>query len=115
MNELPVADLHVRMKMSELLGTLGGLTDKDFRDGYMHLADVAAQNDDGTALDILANAIGAPTDAKMPDEICSSLQLLLTEAMAVGKEITLRKLCKLYDPHGEWIDVPKEWTGKGPG
>jgi hypothetical protein len=101
--------------MSDLLDALGGLTDAEFRYGMLHLADVAARNGDLVGLELIANATGAPTEAQLPDEVCASLQRLLTEAMAVGKEITIRKLCKLYDPHGEWIDVPKDWIGKGPG
>lgn len=115
MNEIPIADLHVRVKISKLLGELGGLTDSDFRDGFLHLADVAAQNDDLIGLELLANVLGAPAEAELPNEIQTSIHRLLTEAMGVGKEITLRKLCRLFDPHGEWIDVPKDWIGKGPG
>lgn len=106
--------------MTEIYDTCGGLTDENFRDGFLHLADVAAQNDDEVGLGLVSNAIGMPLDQegdspRLPDEVRASLSMLLTEAMAVGKEITLRKLSRVLDPHGEFIDVPDEWIGKGAG
>lgn len=101
--------------MQDIYDTCGGLTPEDIRDGYLHLASVAHQNDDLPGLEMISVIIGAPTDAQLPPEIKASLSMLLVEAMAVGKEVTLRKLSRVLDPHGEFIDVPAEWIGKGPG
>lgn len=111
MTEAKTAPLHWSGSFNDLMDKLGGLTDDEFKDGFMHLGDVALKNQDVVALGILTQTL----------EQCSfrpaarSLKMLLTEAMAVGKEITLRKLCKEFDPHGEWIDIPKDWIGNGPG
>jgi len=99
------------MKLSQLLDELGGLTDKDYREGFLHVADVASQNGDLEGLEHLHRAMGIGEHA----EADKSLMAILTETMAVGKEITLRKLCKLLDPSGKSIHVPEDWIGKGPG
>lgn len=109
------ATLVWKTRLSTILRELGSPNDSDYRDGFMHMADVAMQNEDLIGLDLLSNALGTATDNVLPAEIQESLQKLFIEAMAVGKEFTLRKLCKMMDPHGEWIDVPKDWIGKGSG
>lgn len=101
--------------MQDIYDACGGLTDDEFRDGFLHLASVAMQNEDQIGMGLVENAIGSPTFSPLPPEVGRSLKMLLVEAMAVGKEITLRKLSKVLDPHGEFIDVPKDWIGKGPG
>lgn len=107
----------LRASFQDIMDTCGGLTDDDFRDGFMHLADVALQNDDLIGMGLVQNAIGMPLEGaeRLPDELRASLSALFIEAMAVGKEITLRKLSRVFDPHGEFIDVPAEWIGKGQG
>lgn len=107
----------LRASFDEIIATCGGLTDDDFRDGFLHLSDVAFQNGDLHGLGLIQNAVGMPLDGgdRLPDELRASLSALFIEAMAVGKEITLRKLCRVLDPHGEFIDVPAEWIGKGAG
>ncbi len=105
----------LRVKWSEIVAACEGLSDEDFRDGFLHLADVAFQNSDAHGVELVANAVGAQEEAVLPAEIRKSLQMLLTEAMAVGKEITLRKLARTFDPNGEFIEVPDDWIGKGPG
>ena len=108
----------LRASWQEITDAVGGLTDDDFRDGFMHLVDVAYQNHETNphGPDLVANAIpGAPAASPLPDEIRRDMAALFTEAMAVGKEITLRKLARVFDPNGEFIDVPAEWIGKGPG
>lgn len=101
--------------IQEIYDTCGEVTGEDYRNAYLHLASVAAQNDDAVGLDLIANMIGAPTESPLPPEVCASMQKVVNEAVAVGKEITLRKLSKVLDPHGEFIDVPVDWIGKGEG
>lgn len=100
----------LKVEWSEIVDAIGGLADKDFRDGIDHLADVAAQNNDAPGLDLLLLAVKGQDTPQGRSVMC-----LLTEAMAVGKEITLRKLARVFDPHGEFIDMPADWIGKGPG
>ena len=103
--------------MQEIYDTCGEVTAGDYRDAYLHLSSVAAQNDDLVGLELIANAIGEADgrEGALPPEVCASLQKVINEAVAVGKEITLRKLSRVLDPHGEFIDVPADWIGKGEG
>lgn len=103
-----------RKSMNEILEICGALTDQDFRDGFLHLASVANQNEDLDGLKLLTAAVGMDDNGN-PTEKNHSLQNLLVEAMAVGKEITLRKLCKEIDPEGTALHVPDDWIGKGVG
>lgn len=105
-------------KWSEITAACGGLTQEDYRQGFLHLLAVAGQNLDEHphGVDLIGNMIpGYDVEFALPDPIRKDLTALYTEAMAAGKELTLRKLARVFDPNGEFIEVPEDWHGKGPG
>lgn len=105
----------LKARWSEITSRCGQLVDDDFRTGYLHLADVCMLNKDMIGFGLIENAVGMPTEAKVPPEIAASLGRLLTEAMAVGKEITLLKLSRVLDPHGEFFNGGIDFMSAGEG
>lgn len=100
-------------KWSEITAGCGGLESKDFKDGWLHVAECCKLSEDHIGMELTAAALmGTET---LPPDITAAMQRIFNEATAAGKEITLRKLARVFDPHGEFIEVPEDWYGKGAG
>lgn len=107
-----------RASLNDILEVAGRIEKMDFADALEHVMKVAQLNNDDAAIVILANAMEAiigKSESDVQHEVGEALQRLFIEFMAAGKEITLRKVCKMFDPEGNHITIPEDWKGRGQG